>query len=574
MVTGFLFQVACHIFVAHLCSAPPEAFPWHLLRRGSEAMETAPRRPPLDQPWTLPIGAGPCNHPEFSFLDQGSVSQGTVAGGCVARSKKLSPKGDNHIVLQNLVERNVLYGVDELLALIQDSAAAVATRFPGAVLGVANLGKQGGGRIPWSVSHQGGRDADLAYYLLDREGRQRHLPELRVLARPGGTVVADDGTELHFDPARNWALVKSLLQSKKPRVQMVFCARFLIKLLEKEAAKDGREALKLLRERVRQPAGTLPHDDHFHIRIWCSEEDAAEGCVDLDHGKVQRGGRDLYRQHLRRVLGLLAKLEHKRKGAPGDANQQLLSALRFLATTGDGGLARRVRPYLRHRDPALRLAALEALGRLGEAPSWSEVARMLKKEEDLAVLNHLLGLVEASGDKHPELVLQLLADERRFSRPGGALVPPLSLQRWGAQRAMVYADSRSALKVAKALVPMLEDPDPATVAAAARSLSVIFNLPLPEFPMGRAAWNKWMSKQGARRNQKPELGFPEFERLKRRALALVMLPLVTSPEDRISFNAQRLLRRACPRVSGPPAPGFWELPWRQRQWAKALRHCR
>jgi hypothetical protein len=415
---------------------------------------------------------------------------------------------------------------------------------------------------------------DLAYYLLDREGRQRHLPELRVLARPGGTVMADDGTELHFDPARNWALVKSLLESKKPRVQMVFCAKFLIKLLEKEAAKEGRAALKLLHERVRQPAGALPHDDHYHVRIYCSEEDAAEGCVDLDRGKASRAGRALYKQHLRRVLGLLATLEKKKKGAQGERESQLLQVLRFLATTGERGLARKARPYLRHPSPDLRLGALQALERLGDGPSPRELAGLLKRENDLRVLSRLLGLVEATGDRNPELTLQLLGDQREFQRPGGPLVPPLNLRRWGAQRAMIFGDSRSALKVAKALVPLLEDPDPATVAAAARSLSVIFNLPLPEFPMGRAPWNKWISKMGARRIQTPELGFPEFSKLKRRALALAMLPLVGAPEDRLSYNAQRVLRRACPRVSGPPGPGFWELPWRQRQWAKALRHCR
>ena len=64
--------------------------------------------------------------PNNSFLDQGSVSQGTVAGGCIARSRALPFRGDNHMVLENLAKRKIVYGVDELLSLIQAAAAQVA----------------------------------------------------------------------------------------------------------------------------------------------------------------------------------------------------------------------------------------------------------------------------------------------------------------------------------------------------------------------------------------------------------------------------------------------------------------
>jgi penicillin-insensitive murein endopeptidase len=56
----------------------------------------------------------------------------------------------------------------------------------------------------------------------------------------------------------------------------------LAELLLDHARKIGEPADLLARARLalRQPGDSAPHNDHFHVRIYCSEADRAYGCID------------------------------------------------------------------------------------------------------------------------------------------------------------------------------------------------------------------------------------------------------------------------------------------------------
>src|SRR5690606_16006049 len=63
------------------------------------------------------------------------------------------------------------YGTWELVQLLERAAYRVARRVPGAKLSVGELSREGGGLLAGHDSHQNGRDADIAFYMLDGRGR-------------------------------------------------------------------------------------------------------------------------------------------------------------------------------------------------------------------------------------------------------------------------------------------------------------------------------------------------------------------------------------------------------------------
>ena len=75
----------------------------------------------------------------------------------------------------------------------------------------------------------------------------------------------------HFDDARNWALVSSIVGDGHAHVTHLFVATPIRERLLAYAAKIG--ASPAIRSKaaevLAQPHGSLPHDDHFHVRIAC-----------------------------------------------------------------------------------------------------------------------------------------------------------------------------------------------------------------------------------------------------------------------------------------------------------------
>jgi penicillin-insensitive murein DD-endopeptidase len=163
---------------------------------------------------------------------------------------------------------DVRWGVEPLVGMIDRAARNVRKQFPDAVLSVGHLSKPGGGELDRHASHESGRDADIGFYVKNQASKPVY--ENSFVAFLGdGTAPSWPGAR--FDDARNWALVASFVNDPQAHVTHIFVATPLRARLLSYADKIGASPTTRNRaaELMAQPKGSLPHDDHFHVRIAC-----------------------------------------------------------------------------------------------------------------------------------------------------------------------------------------------------------------------------------------------------------------------------------------------------------------
>lgn len=165
------------------------------------------------------------------------------------------------------------WGTTELIALLERAAARVARRLPGARLSVGELSAQAGGRLSGHRSHQNGRDVDIAFYMLDANGRPYDPYGFAAFDRRGQGLRPNES--LRFDDARNWELVSRLLTDPDARVQYVFVADTLRARLLAAARRRRapRSVIARAEQALVQPSHGHPHRNHFHVRIYCAPSD-------------------------------------------------------------------------------------------------------------------------------------------------------------------------------------------------------------------------------------------------------------------------------------------------------------
>lgn len=171
------------------------------------------------------------------------------------------------------------YGTAELVGLLERAAQAVNAQWPNSVLSIGELSTQRGGRIEGHHSHRSGRDADLGFFVHDERGN--FGAPLRFMAFDGPGIGTAGSRALHFDDARNWSLVASLLRDQGARLQYAFVSQPLRTRLLMEGRRRG-ETDAFLRAAAAvlvQPAVGHKHDNHFHIRIYCARDDRPQ-CMD------------------------------------------------------------------------------------------------------------------------------------------------------------------------------------------------------------------------------------------------------------------------------------------------------
>lgn len=187
---------------------------------------------------------------------------------------------DNAVIRSKLGSETERYGTAELVSLIQRSAEAVAARYPGSVMSLGDLSREGGGYDYPHVSHQAGRDVDIGFYLTDMRGKPVLLPHFVKLNYHG--VGRFRGKLYRFDAKRNWVMIRALLTDPQTDVQHIFVANGVRRLLLREAQRTGasRELLHKAELLVRQLTHGAKHHSHFHVRIFCAESDLPQ-CVDV-----------------------------------------------------------------------------------------------------------------------------------------------------------------------------------------------------------------------------------------------------------------------------------------------------
>jgi len=182
--------------------------------------------------------------------------------------ERYRPQGKNH------------WGRPRLVQSITRIAAEIEAELPGGTLVIGDLGAKTGGRIPGHASHRSGRDVDLLFYALTPAGAPLESPGFVKFEADGLAVVPDSGDYVRLDVAREWLLVKKLVNDPELGVQFLFISRPLEALLMDYARARG-EPLELqyrVQTVMLQPGDSLPHDDHLHLRIACSPEETQAGC--------------------------------------------------------------------------------------------------------------------------------------------------------------------------------------------------------------------------------------------------------------------------------------------------------
>lgn len=226
-------------------------------------------------------------------MDGTSASVGTHADGSLRAPAALPFDGDGYTIPGPWRARRSNHGTEEIVGFVARAARAVERANPGGVAAVGDLSRRGGGASAEHRSHQNGRDVDVFYYAVDREGRPMRPGDAMLRFNAEGRATrwspargekapARPVPALRFDARRNWALVRALLTDPDVEVEWIFVQRDLAALLMSEAMKSGEDPAVLSRAAflLHQPSDAEAHDDHMHVRVYCDPGDRARGCVD------------------------------------------------------------------------------------------------------------------------------------------------------------------------------------------------------------------------------------------------------------------------------------------------------
>ncbi|HTM22806.1 MAG TPA: penicillin-insensitive murein endopeptidase [Kofleriaceae bacterium] len=220
--------------------------------------------------------------PKVGIMDDGSsVSWGPSNDGQLLSGAQLPRRGTGFYMPPEWSTRGNHFGTDEMIQLIVWTGRQLDVQEPGLAVGIADLSPRGGGPSQWHRSHQTGRDCDIMFFAREAGGGPIRLTEM-VRFDDAGRAVLSDGRQVLFDVRRNWLLVRTLLENPVARIQFLFISDGLKQLLLDHAEQIG-EPESLIEYAgwvLGQPMGALPHDDHLHLRIYCSPDDLAAGCRD------------------------------------------------------------------------------------------------------------------------------------------------------------------------------------------------------------------------------------------------------------------------------------------------------
>ncbi|HEY4107091.1 MAG TPA: penicillin-insensitive murein endopeptidase [Polyangiaceae bacterium] len=208
-----------------------------------------------------------------------SGTVGVPNHGVLTEAEELPVRGEGFVRYRPLGTH--YFGRPRLVHALEKAAADVARKAPGgAPLFVGDLSAKTGGRIPGHDSHRSGRDVDLLFLVETPSGVPISSPGFVRFESDGLALVQEKNEYIRLDIDREWLLLRSLLTSPEIGVQFMFVHRDLEALLIDHARALGEppELIWHAETVMLQPSDSLPHDDHVHLRIACSPEEAVAGC--------------------------------------------------------------------------------------------------------------------------------------------------------------------------------------------------------------------------------------------------------------------------------------------------------
>ncbi len=228
---------------------------------------------------TIWILASACATTPTPLAPQFQGSVGMPHNGVQTHSVELDKRGPGYARYRPY--GTAYWAQPELVDALESVAQKTHAHFGGPPLVLGDLSARYGGKIPRHNSHRSGRDVDLLWHLLTPQG----LPQPSVgFIRVGPDGLALDpqsGRIYRLHVERQWETVKALLQADGIDVQWMFCSRWIEAMLIDYARSRGEPNELVWRAEtvMLQPADSLPHDDHIHMRISCTGETALSGCV-------------------------------------------------------------------------------------------------------------------------------------------------------------------------------------------------------------------------------------------------------------------------------------------------------
>ena len=275
-VMGFVGSAAAELRVDQILAVESEQALLTPLWRGvqgpNDALITATFERELSQ---LEVSKGVTPAPEMSPTLEPQVIEvpkatwpRSVSIGSPARGWLIYPVGlSTTDRIESRPGRN--YGTQEMVDAIVGAVDAVHAKHPGTPpLPVGDLSRKRGGRFPPHLSHQSGRDADIAYY---QKGKHHHHKYLKYASRRT------------IDVARTWTFIESLMADQK--VEYLFMDHRLQRVLYKYAKNDLKVSKDRLEEMFAYPRGRRArvgiirhlrgHADHMHVRFHAPESVAA-----------------------------------------------------------------------------------------------------------------------------------------------------------------------------------------------------------------------------------------------------------------------------------------------------------
>jgi penicillin-insensitive murein DD-endopeptidase len=206
-------------------------------------------------------------------------SVGVPHRGVLTEAVELGVSGRGYVRYRR--EGSYYWGTPELVGAIQDAARRVADESGvEPLLVVGDLSARQGGKIERHQSHRTGRDVDLLFYVTTPAGAPIASPGFVAFGADGLARVPGSGRFVRFDVARNWQLVKALLSSSRAAIQRLYVSHELEALMIDYARARGEDAALIWHAEMvlAEPGDSSPHDDHFHLRVACSREQAVGGC--------------------------------------------------------------------------------------------------------------------------------------------------------------------------------------------------------------------------------------------------------------------------------------------------------
>ena len=174
------------------------------------------------------------------------------------------------------------YALPRFGAAMVRAAARVAREIPATpALVVGDFSSARGGQTSPHFSHRNGLDVDLLFYVTTLDGAPVRTREFVHFQNDGLGYSPVQRRWLRLDVRRQWALLRALLEDPEARVQWVFCNHHLEHLLL-DWAIDHEEPEELVLRAAQvllEPRPGGAHDDHFHVRTYCSDDEVAAGCV-------------------------------------------------------------------------------------------------------------------------------------------------------------------------------------------------------------------------------------------------------------------------------------------------------